>query len=105
MPGRQRQLLRHSGTAASGERCRLRRGCCLRATSIAFFETFLVKSYETLGDSDTRVDVNTGIVTASRLQAAIGPTNYSIDIAEMVARFPLGQAGFAQAARQFESRR
>jgi hypothetical protein len=36
-------------------------------TPIAFFETFMVKSYETLVDSDTRVDVNTGIVAASRL--------------------------------------
>ena len=55
----------------------------------------MVKSYETLGDSDTRVDVNTGIVAASRLQAAIGPRDYSIDIAEMVARIPRRQAGFA----------
>jgi len=41
-------------------------------TPIAFFETFMVKSYETLVDSDTRVDVNTGIVAAGRLQAVIG---------------------------------
>ena len=48
----------------------------------------MVKSYETLVDSDTRVDVNTGIVAASRLQAVIGSRDYSIDIAKMVARIP-----------------
>jgi hypothetical protein len=57
-------------------------GVATALTPIAFIETFMVKSYETLGDSDTRVDVNTGIVAASRLQAAIGPRDYSIDIAD-----------------------
>jgi hypothetical protein len=47
-------------------------GVATALTPIAFFETFMVKSYETLVDSDTRVDVNTGIVAASRLQAVIG---------------------------------
>jgi hypothetical protein len=61
-------------------------GVATALTPIAFFETFMVKSYETLVDSDTRVDVNTGIVAASRLQAVIGSRDYSIDIAEMVAR-------------------
>ena len=55
-------------------------------TPIAFFETFMVKSYETLVDSDTRVDVNTGIVAASRLQAVIGFRDYSIDIAAISVR-------------------
>jgi hypothetical protein len=63
-------------------------GVATALTPIAFFETFMVKSYETLVDSDTRVDVNTGIVAASRLQAVIGSRDYSIDIAEMVARIP-----------------
>ncbi len=40
-------------------------------TPIAFFETVMVKSYETLVDSDTKVDVNTGIVAAGRLQSLI----------------------------------
>jgi hypothetical protein len=61
-------------------------------TPTAFFEPFVVKSCKTLVDSDTRVDVNTGIVAASRLQAVIGPRDYSIDIAEMVARIPRRQA-------------
>jgi hypothetical protein len=38
-------------------------------TPIAFFQTVMVKSYETLVDSDTEVDVNTGIVAAGRLQS------------------------------------
>ena len=33
-------------------------------TPIAFFEPPMVKSYETLVDSDTKVDVNTGMVAA-----------------------------------------
>ena len=67
-------------------------GVATALTPIAFFETFMVKSYETLVDSDTRVDVNTGIVAASRLQAVIGSRDYSIDIAEMVARIPRRRA-------------
>gem|GEM_PF-4253178 len=67
-------------------------GAATALTTIAFFETFMVKSYETLVDSDTRVDVNTGIVAASRLQAVIGSRDYSIDIAEMVARIPRRRA-------------
>jgi hypothetical protein len=70
--------------------CPLTRRLLLRG--IAFFETFMVKSYETLVDSDTRVDVNTGIVAASRLHAVTGSRDYSIDIAEMVARIPRRRA-------------
>ena len=44
-------------------------------TPIAFFETVMVKSYETLVDSDTKVDVNTGMVAAGRLQAVIDDTD------------------------------
>ena len=61
-------------------------------TPTAFFEPFVVKSCKTLVDSDTRVDVNTGIVAASRLQAVIGFRDYSIDIAKMVARIPRRRA-------------
>jgi hypothetical protein len=76
-------------------------GVATALTPIAFFETFMVKSCETLVDSDTRVDVNTGIVAASRLQAVIGFRDYSIDIAEMVARIPRRRAprGEGTAAR------
>jgi len=36
---------------------------------MAFYETVMVKGYETLVDPDTRVDVNTGMIAAARLQA------------------------------------
>ena len=67
-------------------------GVATAITPIAFFETVMVKSYENLVDSDTKVDVNTSIVAASRLQAVIGSRDYSIDIAEMVARIPRRRA-------------
>jgi hypothetical protein len=38
---------------------------------MAFYETVLVKGYETLIDSDTKVDVSTGMIAAGRLQALI----------------------------------
>ena len=62
-------------------------GMATALTPIAFFGAFMVKSYETLADSDTRVDVSTGIVAASRLQGVIGSRDDSIDIAE-IARIP-----------------
>jgi hypothetical protein len=43
----------------------------------------MVKSYETLVDSEITVDVNTGLVAASRLQAVIESNDYSREIAEM----------------------
>jgi hypothetical protein len=58
-------------------------GVATAITSIAFFETVMVKSYETLIDSETTADVNTGMVPASRLQAVIGSNDYSREIAEM----------------------
>ena len=39
----------------------------------------MVKSYETLVDSDTKVDVNTGIVAAGRLQSLINSRDYARD--------------------------
>src|SRR5262249_12593486 len=46
-------------------------GVATAITPIAFFETVMVKSYETLVDSNTMVDVHTGIVAAGRLQSPI----------------------------------
>ena len=40
----------------------------------------MVKSYETLVDSDTKVDVNTGMVAAGRLQSLIDSRDYSRDL-------------------------
>ena len=39
-------------------------GVATAITPIAFFETIMVRAYETLVDPDTRVDVNTGMVAA-----------------------------------------
>ncbi len=55
-------------------------GVATAITPIAFFETVMVKSYETLVDSDTKVDVNTGIVAAGRLQSLIDSRDYSRDL-------------------------
>jgi hypothetical protein len=46
-------------------------GVATAITPMAFYETVMVKGYETLVDSDTTVDVNTGMVAAARLQALI----------------------------------
>ena len=42
-----------------------------------------VKSYETLVDSNTKVDVNTGIVAAGRLQSLIDSRDCSHDLLVM----------------------
>ena len=44
-------------------------GVATAITPMAFYETVMVKGYETLVDSGTRVDVNTGMIAAARLQA------------------------------------
>lgn len=58
-------------------------GVATALTPIAFFETVMVKSYETLVDSNTKVDVNTGIVAAGRLQSLIDSKDYSHDLLVM----------------------
>ena len=52
-------------------------------TPIAFFETIMVKSYENLVDPDTKVDVNTGIVAAGRLQSLIDSRDYDHELLVM----------------------
>ena len=64
-------------------------GVATAITPIAFFETVMVKSYETLVDSDTKVDVHTGIVAAGRLQSLIDSRDYSRDL--LVLKVQLGQ--------------
>ena len=46
-------------------------GVTTAITPMAFLETVMAKSYEALVESDTRVDVNTGIIAASRLQSIV----------------------------------
>ena len=55
-------------------------GVATAITPIAFFETVMVKSYETLVDSDTKVDVSTGMVAAGRLQSLIDSRDSSRDL-------------------------
>ena len=47
------------------------KGVATAITPMAFYETVMVKGYETLVDSDTEVDVNTGMIAVGRLQALI----------------------------------
>jgi len=47
------------------------KGVATAITPMAFYETVMVKGYETLVDSETKVDVSTGMVAAARLQALI----------------------------------
>jgi hypothetical protein len=58
-------------------------GVASALTPLAFFETVMVRSYETLVDSDTTVDVHTGIVAASRLQSLIDSRDYSREMLVM----------------------
>jgi hypothetical protein len=58
-------------------------GVATAITPIAFFETVMVKSYETLVDSNTTVDVNTGIVAAGRLQSLIDSRDYDQELLVM----------------------
>jgi hypothetical protein len=48
-------------------------GVATAITPMAFYETVMVTGYETLVDSDTRVDVNTGMIAAGRLQSTVPP--------------------------------
>ena len=64
-------------------------GVATALTPIAFFETVMAKSYETLVDSDTKVDVNTGIVAAGRLQSLIDSGDDGRDL--LVLRVQLAQ--------------
>ena len=43
-------------------------GVATAITPMALYETIMVKGYETLVDPDTKVDVNTGMIAAGRLQ-------------------------------------
>ena len=64
-------------------------GVATAITPLAFFETVMVKSYETLVDSDTKVDVNTGIMAAGRLQSLVDSRDYDHEL--LVMQVQLGQ--------------
>ena len=46
-------------------------GVATAITPMAFYETVMVKGYATLVDSDTKVDVTTGMIAAARLRSLI----------------------------------
>jgi Glycerate kinase family len=58
-------------------------GVATAITPIAFFETVMVKSYETLVDSYTKVDVHTGMLAAARLQSLIDSRDYGREMLVM----------------------
>ena len=60
------------------------KGVATAITPMAFYETVMVKGYETLVDSDTEVDVNTGMIAAGRLQALIDSRAGGTRIAELM---------------------
>ena len=60
------------------------KGVATAITPMAFFETVMVKSYETLVDSGTRVDVNAGMIAAARLQALIESRASGTRIADLM---------------------
>jgi hypothetical protein len=51
---------------------------------MAFYETVIVKGYETLVDSGTTVDVSTGLIAAGRLQALIESRASGTRIADLM---------------------
>ena len=59
------------------------KGVATAITPMAFFETVMVKGYETLVDSDSKVDVNTGMIAAARLQALIESRGSGTRIADL----------------------
>jgi hypothetical protein len=58
-------------------------GVATALTPVAYFETVLEKAYESLVNSDTKVDVNTGMTAAARLQAYIDSHSEQADIAQI----------------------
>jgi hypothetical protein len=61
-------------------------GIATAITPISYLETVLVKGYETLVAEDTRVDVQTAMAAAAKLQAYIDARSGQADIAEVIAK-------------------
>lgn len=59
-------------------------GVATAITPWGFLETVMVRSYETLTDSDTKVDVATGMIAGGRLQNMIDSRASSTSTAEML---------------------
>jgi hypothetical protein len=54
-----------------------------------FFETVMAKGYETPVDPDTKVDVNTGMIAAGRLQALIESRAGRTSMVDMLVKMDL----------------
>ena len=50
---------------------------------MAFYETVMVRGYETLVDPGTKVDVSTGVIAAGRLQSLIQSRAEETSLAEI----------------------
>jgi lambda repressor-like predicted transcriptional regulator len=61
-------------------------GVATAITPMAFFETVMVKGYETLVDSGTKVNVSTGMIAAGRLQALLESRASGTSMAEMLVK-------------------
>ena len=60
------------------------KGVATAITPMAFYETVMVKGYETLVDSGTTVDVSTGMIAAGRLQSLIESRASGTRIADLM---------------------
>jgi hypothetical protein len=58
-------------------------GVVTAITPMAFLETVMVRGYETLVDPDTKVDVNTGMIAAGRLQSLIDSHSGQPDLTQL----------------------
>ena len=61
-------------------------GVATALTPMALYETVMVRAYETLVDPDTRVDVNTGMLAAGRLQALVESRAGETSLAEIIVK-------------------
>jgi hypothetical protein len=61
-------------------------GVATAITPMAFLETVMVKGYQTLVDPDTKVDVNTAMIAAGRLQALLDTRSEQPDIVDILVR-------------------
>lgn len=59
-------------------------GVATAITPMAYFETVMVKGYESLVESDTKVALNTGMIAAGRLQALIESRASGTSIADLM---------------------
>jgi hypothetical protein len=59
-------------------------GVATAITPMALYETIMVKGYQTLVDPDTKIDVNTAMIAAGRLQSLIDTRAGQPDIVDML---------------------